>query len=298
MSAPPPSLARRLALPLGLSLLAHAGLLAIACLLPALLPAGQPIPETRRMPGFLSIRLEGPRANARPAIPRGPEFLEESETPHIKGTPVVWDVHIVPNVPTASASKSGRDGGKPGGGDSRPGVGSTPRAPLLAVPGSARRVVYVLDRSISMGPSGALETARREVLASLRALPPEARFQVIAYNNVALPLLPGDFVPARPDKLAQAERRLADLDAAGQTNHLRALEQALRLLPAPEIIFLLTDADHLDDADVRAATRLNRGRAVLHVVELTAAPPEGTDSPLARLAAANGGSHRRVRPRP
>src|SRR5207237_252137 len=46
----------------------------------------------------------------------------------------------------------------------------------VAAPATARTVVYVIDRSASMGLAGRLERARREVVASLRQLPPSARF--------------------------------------------------------------------------------------------------------------------------
>jgi len=49
----------------------------------------------------------------------------------------------------------------------------------------------VIDRSISMATSGALSRAKRELVASLRALPADARFQVIVYSHFAQPLLPG-----------------------------------------------------------------------------------------------------------
>src|SRR5205823_205188 len=49
-------------------------------------------------------------------------------------------------------------------------------------------VVYVIDRSLSMGLSGALGAAKREVIRSIETLPDTMRFQVIFYNRRAEPL--------------------------------------------------------------------------------------------------------------
>src|SRR5581483_7459538 len=77
-------------------------------------------------------------------------------------------------------------GPSPGVGTPNPGGnsnGGPPGASFFQVASPARSVVYVLDRSGSMGPSGALERAKAELLLSLRRLPPEMLFQVIAYND-------------------------------------------------------------------------------------------------------------------
>src|SRR5205085_8580754 len=124
-----------------------------------------------------------------------------------------------------------------------------------------------------------LARARREVVASLRRLPPSARFQVVAYNRAAEPLPPGDLLPATPDAIAAAERALEILEAEGSDNHGGALRRALAF--APDVIYFLTDADDLKPADVAAVTRLNKGRAVIHAVCLSAAPADGA---MGRLA--------------
>jgi hypothetical protein len=165
---------------------------------------------------------------------------------------------------------------------------------LFAVPGAARRVVYVIDRSMSMGLSDTLKLACREVVASLRNLPAGASFQVFPYNEYNEPLLPGDLLPAEPATVGQAVRKLGELTASGSTHHARALRRALLL--RPDVLFLVTDADDLTPADVQAVTRLNQGRTALHVVELSARLDAPSDHPLALLAAGNGGTYRRVRP--
>ena len=88
----------------------------------------------------------------------------------------------------------------------------------LAVPGSARRIVYLVDRSMSMGPSGALATALQEVAASLKSLPPNVLFQVIPYNRLAEPLeLDGQrgLAPADPSTVQNAIEQLAAIRDCG-----------------------------------------------------------------------------------
>src|SRR5206468_2797235 len=120
---------------------------------------------------------------------------------------------------------------------------------------------------------GRLARARREVVASLRRLPPSARFQVVAYNRAAEPLPPGSLLPATPDAIADAERALDALEAEGGDEHGRALCRALAL--APDVIYFLTDADDLKPEEVAEVTRLNRQRVAIHAVCLSAAPAGG-----------------------
>jgi hypothetical protein len=168
--------------------------------------------------------------------------------------------------------------------------------PLLAVPAAARSVVYLLDRSTSMGLHGALAVGRREVLASLKSLRPGTFFQVIPYNRQAAPLVLGGragLVPLDPDRYKQAEQTLLSLAPSGSTDHVRALQCGLRLLP--DVLFLVTDADDMMLEDVAHVTAGNKRRTILHAVELTSRRPRA-DSPLQRLAADNGGTCRRVVP--
>ena len=64
----------------------------------------------------------------------------------------------------------------------------------------------------------------------------------------------------------------------------RTQAQALRLALslAPEVVYLLTDADDLSDADRALVTHLNRGRAVIHTIELNTSNRDRTDRARAR----------------
>jgi hypothetical protein len=161
---------------------------------------------------------------------------------------------------------------------------------------TARKIVYLVDRSMSMGPSGALATAMQEVAASLRNLPPNALFQVIPYNRMAEPLeLDGQrgLAPADPAIVEQAIEQLAHIQPAGATDCGTALTSALQL--RPDIVFLVTDADDLSAARLPSLWRM-KGRAILHVVQVSRGPEDQADGSLAILARSSGGTYRRVLP--
>jgi hypothetical protein len=169
--------------------------------------------------------------------------------------------------------------------------------PLFPVAATSRSVVYVIDRSGSMGERGRLTLARRELEASLRRLPESVRFQVIVYNRRPEALrIAGQtgLVPATFENVSQATRLLREIIPEGGTEHLPALRQALFL--RPDLIYFLTDADDLNPVDVQALTQLNQGHTAIHAVELTLANRDRADMPMHRLARDNRGAYRAVEP--
>jgi hypothetical protein len=140
-----------------------------------------------------------------------------------------------------------------------------------------------------MGLSGALAVARRELLAGLDALPPEAQFGVILYNRQAESI---GLLPATEANRAAVARRVEGLRAEGGTDHLAALRRALAL--DPDVIFFVTDADEMTTEQVRNVALLNRGRAVIHAVELNNDGERRDETPLKMLARQSGGTHRVV----
>jgi hypothetical protein len=161
--------------------------------------------------------------------------------------------------------------------------------------GSGRSVVYVLDRSMSMGIHDGFRRARAELLARLAQLPPNTRFQVIAYNRIAEPLAvhaSAGLLLADRDTIAEVTRIISALRAEGKTDHVNALRHGLDL--RPDVLYFVTDADELSIEQVAAVTRLNGGRTLIHVVELSAHVDEGSDTVLHQLAMQNRGTYRRV----
>jgi hypothetical protein len=162
---------------------------------------------------------------------------------------------------------------------------------FFGVPAAGHSVVYVVDRSASMGLGGRLGRAAREVTASLRRLPSSARFQVIAYGRAAEPLRlggPPGLVAAEAASVEAAAAALGRLTAEGGTDHRRALRAGLAL--DPDVIYFLTDEDDFTPADVNDITAYNRGRTVIHAICLVG--PASPNSPLAELTRRNGGAFR------
>src|SRR5262249_19167191 len=142
-------------------------------------------------------------------------------------------------------------------------------------------VVFVIDRSLSMGLSGALMKARDELLACLNALPPAARFQVVWYSGGAEPLPRGGadgLLPADPATLRRVAALVGAVRAESDTDHLKALRCGLAFRPG--VLFLVTDGDELTDRQVREVTRFNAGRTAIHVIDVGRAGHEA----LRRLA--------------
>jgi hypothetical protein len=142
-----------------------------------------------------------------------------------------------------------------------------------------------------MGFGSGLERAREELQRSIADLPRTARFQIIVFNQMAGPLVPAHpgLLDATPENRALLAEALDRLQPAGGTKHEHALPLALAL--QPEIIYFLTDADDLTSAYVDSITARNRGRSVIHTIELSSANRGRPDSPLQRLARHNRGSY-------
>jgi hypothetical protein len=176
---------------------------------------------------------------------------------------------------------------QPSGGGSNGGEGGPT---LFGIPVTGKRVVFVLDRSLSMGLTGAFRRARVELLACLRALPESASFQVVLYNRGAEPLPGRALLPAEEESFATVERILQKTLPEGETEHGRALAVALSL--DPDAIYLVTDADDLTAAAVRQISAMNRRRVVLHTLDVSRRQRAG--GMLEALARQNGGQHVRV----
>ena len=60
------------------------------------------------------------------------------------------------------------------------------------------------------------------------------------------------------------------------------------------MIYLVTDADEMTAEQVRNVALLNRGRAVIHAIELNNDGDRAEETPLKLLARLTGGTHRVV----
>lgn len=281
---------RSLCVPLVLSLAAHALLVLVLALWPSASSSARPRPVEVILTE-VHLGLEEP---ARPRRRLGPEPGEVRIVEPVPGLPATVEG---PTPPPGALRTVGHQEPDGPGAVRRQGEGGPGRPPLLAPSANAPSVVYLLDRSASMGLHGALRAARREVQAALAALPPNARFQVVPFNSTAAPLRLGgrtDLAFASPAALTEVDRLLEALPATGGTRYLAALRAGLLFRPA--VLYLITDGRDLRPQDEADATVFNGGRTVIHVVEVTASHQGASTSPLAQLAARNGGSYLRLLP--
>ena len=99
----------------------------------------------------------------------------------------------------------------------------------------AHSFAYVIDCSGSMATRNSLEVAKREMLASISQLPPDAQFAVIFYNLQARmltdPLGKRGLMAATAPNKARVQTQLATIAPDGGTDHMTALRTALRSNP-------------------------------------------------------------------
>jgi hypothetical protein len=234
---------------------------------------------------WIDVDVAPPRRPApKPQPPSVAPTTDATPSPPAAPAPIWSPAAPAPAVPAGNASAGESTGHASGATTS-----------FFEVPSQGRSVVYVIDRSCSMGEGGRLERARRELLASLGRLPATARFQIIAYNRHAESLSGSrraELLPATDENKVLAARFLAGLVAEGSTGHAEALHKALFL--QADVIYFLTDADDLQAADVHALTQLNRGRSTIHTIELSTAHRDRPEMPMHVLAQSNRGRYQAV----
>ena len=156
-------------------------------------------------------------------------------------------------------------------------------------------LAFVLDRSGSMS-GGKIEKAREAVIQGIRALRPEDRFAVVAYDDKIEIVVPS--TPATTEARAAAEQKVARIDARGSTDlcagWLCGCEE-IGLHLGPEAVgrcLLLTDglanAGVTDPNDIVRRVATLRGRRIA-----TSAFGLGADFDeflLSRMAEAGGGN--------
>jgi hypothetical protein len=111
------------------------------------------------------------------------------------------------------------------------------------LPLQARRLVFVLDTSKSMGAGGTtsrLELAKRELMRAIEQLPEDAQFNVIVFQSTVESWSARLELATAASKI-HAQAFVNGQRPAGQTATYDALQAALRLGPELESIYLLSD---------------------------------------------------------
>src|SRR5271157_1344011 len=195
-------------------------------------------------------------------------------------------------IPGFGLGGGGGWGGGSGGGLGR-GIG--PGTEFFGAREHGQSFAYVIDCSGSMKKWNSLEVAKRELLASLNQLPPDARFSVIFYNERARvfadPSGQQGLMPATTTNKVQVQSQLQRVTPEGDTKHMVALRTALGL--KPEVIFFLTDSRDMSDNDVNEILAETHGSRI-QAVEFDLGPDLGKQTPLRRLATTTGGTYRYI----
>jgi len=180
--------------------------------------------------------------------------------------------------------------GKAGAGGGRGGTS------FFEISAKGSRFVYVVDHSGSMATYNQLPAAKAELWASLQSLDSAQQFQIIFYDDdlreFRLASSKPSLVWANEINKGIARQFLAEVQPDGGTDHLRALEAALRL--RPDHIFLLTDADEpqMTAAQRQKIKQQNAGKSRIHCVEFGKGGDLGAPTFLKQLATENGGTYR------
>jgi hypothetical protein len=270
--------------------------------------------------GELEAALELPSALTMPQTTETVPAAEFTET-----LTDVADIALVDVQNVAAASAGGEAVlGQPGGsgdgvgGSDEGGDGMVGRFPITTgVFGNVAegtRFVYVFDHSDSMNSTFSyqsegktvfsitpLAAAKAELLRSLGDLDERQQFHMVFYNQDVWPFDPnnlgytsnpshGKLIPANAKNRDLATRFVNDMYGSGQTNHMPALEIAIRL--KPDVIFLMTDGEEKDDPSrdqLKRLRNLNKKHAKINVVQFCYQARSG--GTLVQLANENGGKH-------
>jgi hypothetical protein len=194
-----------------------------------------------------------------------------------------------------SGTGIGGGGGAGGGSGGASGRGIGPGTEFFGTRENANSFAYVIDCSGSMAMRKALDVAKRELLASLEQLPPDAKLGVIFYNLHATTFSdPGGrrgLMPATRENKSRVSAQLGTVQPDGGTDHMLALRTAIAL--RPEVIFFLTDADLMTRNDV-AEILDEAGKIRIQAIEFGLGPDLGGSAPLRHLAQATGGAYRYI----
>jgi hypothetical protein len=195
-------------------------------------------------------------------------------------------------LPGPGTGGGGGTGGGSGGGIGR---GTGPGTTFFNVSERAGSFAYVIDCSGSMQSRGALDIAKREMMASLLQLPPDAKFGIVFYNLRATVFTDSQgratLMSATAANKERVRTLLTTISPDGGTDHMLALNTAFDL--RPEVIFFLSDGDLMttrDAAELRAAA----GRIRIQAVEFGLGEDLRHQGPLQDLAKSTGGVYRYV----
>ena len=174
--------------------------------------------------------------------------------------------------------------------------GEKTKISLFGIEAEGNKIVYVFDRSGSMGDPGhgALAVLKTELIRSLQGIDSVHQFQIISYNE--RPRLfsptgqPGRLVFGTDQNKTLAENYINAVVADGGTSHEDALMLALKL--RPDAIYLLSDGDDpkLTAKQLERIDNLGAG-TIINTIELGVGPQADAEDFMVKLARQSGGKH-------
>ena len=142
-----------------------------------------------------------------------------------------------------------------------------------------------------------MAAAKQQLLLSVADLQENHQFQVIFYNERPVALNPLSPAPPKllygtPENREYAINFVQQIKPDGRTNHVAALELALKM--TPDIIFFLTDADEpqLTTSELTRISRKNALiRASINTIQFGIGRRTNQQNFLRQLASENGGQY-------
>ncbi|HTN02136.1 MAG TPA: vWA domain-containing protein [Planctomycetaceae bacterium] len=231
-------------------------------------------------------------ASELPNLPNVPTETLPSSTP----SPLVGAGVASPLAPVSDARDVVKSGGVRTPGEMI--ASGTPGAAFMGVEDKGTRIVFVIDCSGSMSEHGAMRVAKSALVSSLQALDSAQQFQVVFFNEQAVPLrLKGESKPilyfATNILRTQALQSISAQQPNLGTDRDLAITTGLKL--NPDVLFVLTDAGEplMSAKDLKKIADINRGKARIHTIEFGEGKHlGGPENFLQKLARQNGGTWR------
>lgn len=208
------------------------------------------------------------------------------------------------NLPTVGTVSDPRQPVKSGGGQ-RPAAagipGGVPGAAFMGTQDRGSKVVFVIDASGSMLSHNSMQVAKSSLVSSLQSLEGTQQFLIIFYDDKPSVLNLRDLhqpqlYAATEIHKTLAKQKIAGIQPGTGTQHVPALEMALRL--RPDIIFFLTDGQEppIYEGELDSLKKLNGQTTRIHSIEFGVGPEIAeTANPrnfLRKLSRQNGGTYR------
>ena len=180
-------------------------------------------------------------------------------------------------------------------------VGGTAGAAFMGTRDQASKVIFVVDASGSMMVQNSMQVAKSALISSIQSLQENQQFLIIFYDDkpsvlnlksVEKPQL----YSATEIHKTLARQKIAGVQPGTGTQHVPALELALRL--RPDVIFFLTDAQEpaIHPGEMEHLKQMNTQKTRIHCIEFGVGQEISEkvfpNNFLRKLSRQNGGTYR------